>query len=57
MKQFLTKLFFIAFLTISISSFVLISADKPKSEVKDEINNVRFDTEMDNGFTDRESRN
>ena len=55
MKHLLPKLIFIVFLVLGISSFVFIKSNKQSSE-KEDIENVRFRAEMDNGFQDRESR-
>lgn len=55
MKQFLTKLVFVAILVIGISSFVVIKNTK-KSPKQNVVGNVRFNSEMDNGFEERESR-
>ena len=52
MKHLVTKLFFIAILVLGISSFVLLKTDKKVK--KDEVENIRFNAEMDNGFSDRE---
>ena len=53
MKHLATKLIFIVILLIGISSFVAInkSSTQPEKEVN---GNVRFDSEMDSGFIDRE---
>lgn len=55
MKHFFTKLVFVIFLVIGISSFVFLKSNKQEQETKD-LGNVRFNTEMDNGFSDREPR-
>ena len=54
MKHLFPKLIFIAILIFGISSFVMLKSDEIKKE-KDEMGNVRFNSEMDNGFEDRES--
>lgn len=53
MKHLFPKLIFILILVLGISSFVVLrNADTQQD--KDEIGNVRFNAEMDNGFQDRE---
>lgn len=53
MKHILQKLLFIVILIIGISSFVVLNKTQTQQE-KEDIGNVRFDAEMDSGFTDRE---
>lgn len=53
MKHLFPKLFFIVILVLGISSFVLMK-NTNNEQVKDEVGNTRFDSEMDNGFEDRE---
>ncbi len=53
MKHLFPKLIFIAFLVLGISSFVFMKNTRDKSN-KEEVGNVRFNSEMDNGFEDRE---
>ena len=53
MKHLFPKLIFIAFLVLGISSFVLLKNTKTKSD-KEEVGNIRFNAEMDNGFEERE---
>jgi hypothetical protein len=55
MKHLFPKLFFIIFLVLGISSFVLLKNADPKTE-KD-VGNARFNSELENGFADRESVN
>jgi hypothetical protein len=55
MKHLFPKLLFIIFLVIGISSFVFLKKTNTLQE-KEEIGNVRFNSEMENGFADRESR-
>ncbi len=55
MKHFFTKLVFIAILVLGISSFVVMKQTN-KSTKQDVVGNVRFNSEMDNGFEERESR-
>jgi len=55
MKHLFPKLIFIVILVLGISSFVVLKNTTTKPE-KDEIGNTRFNTEMDNGFADREAR-
>jgi len=54
MKHLFPKLLFIIFLVSGISSFVFLKNTDSKTE-KEEVGNVRFNSEMQNGFTDRES--
>lgn len=54
MKHLIPKLFFIAILVSGISSFVFLKKDNTELDKKD-VGNIRFNTEMDNGFEDRES--
>jgi hypothetical protein len=53
MKHLLSKLLIVVFLVLGISSFVAL---KSNGEHKSDENsgNVRFNSEMDNGFADRE---
>ena len=53
MKHILTKLFFVAILLLGISSFVALKNSPPKTERAD-MGNTRFNSEMDNGFAERE---
>jgi hypothetical protein len=55
MKHLFPKLLFIIFLVIGISSFVFLKKTNVPQE-KEDIGNVRFNSEMENGFADRESR-
>ncbi len=55
MKHLFPKLIFIVFLVLGISSFVFLKNNKKLSE-KEDVENVRFRAEMENGFQDRESR-
>ena len=55
MKHLITKLFFIAILVLGISSFVILKSNKVIPD-QDEIGNTRFNSEMDNGFEEREAR-
>jgi len=55
MKHLFPKLVFVIFLVIGISSFVFLKNNNQEQENKD-LGNVRFNTEMDNGFSDREPR-
>lgn len=54
MKHLFPKLIFIIFLVIGISSFVFLKKTNVPQE-KEDIGNVRFNSEMENGFADRES--
>ena len=55
MKHLFPKLIFIVILVLGISSFVMLkNTEKPKD--KEEIGNTRFNSEMDNGFEEREAR-
>jgi len=53
MKHLLPKLLIVVFLVLGISSFVLLKNNNTQ-EPKEDIGNVRFNKEMDNGFADRE---
>ncbi len=56
MKHLFPKILFIIFLLTGITSFVFLN--ETKKEVKAEnvdTGNVRFNSEMDNGFLERES--
>jgi hypothetical protein len=55
MKHLIPKLFFIAILVLGISSFVALKNSPPKTE-KADMGNTRFNSEMDNGFADRETQ-
>ncbi len=55
MKHLITKLVFVAILVLAISSFVAVKSTK-KSSNQEVVGNVRFNSEMDNGFEERESR-
>ena len=55
MKHFFTKLVFVAILVLGISSFVVLKNTK-NSTKQDVVGNVRFNSEMDNGFEEREAR-
>jgi hypothetical protein len=55
MKHLLPKLIFIAILVLGISSFVVLK-NTDVNKVKDELGNTRFNSEMDNGFEEREAR-
>ena len=52
MKHLVVKLFFVAILVLGISSFVMLK-NNDKIDNK-EVENIRFNAEMDNGFSDRE---
>jgi hypothetical protein len=56
MKYLFPKILFIIFLLTAITSFVFLNNPKetPKAEIED-VGNVRFNTEMENGFMERES--
>ncbi len=54
MKNLLPKLFFIIILVIGISSFVVLQKAETQVE-KEKTGNTRFNTEMENGFSDREA--
>ena len=54
MKLLITKLFFIAILILGISSFVVLKNKNVKQD-NDEMGNTRFNSEMDNGFEEREA--
>jgi len=53
MKHLLPKLLIVVFLVLGISSFVAFKGNSEQKSGKD-TGNVRFNTEMDNGFADRE---
>ena len=55
MKHLFPKLLFIIFLVLGFSSFVFLKKTKTYQE-KEEVGNVRFNSEMENGFADREAR-
>ncbi len=55
MKHFFTKLVFIAILLLGVSSFVVMKQTS-RSTKQDVVDNIRFNSEMDNGFEERESR-
>jgi hypothetical protein len=56
MKHLFPKILFIIFLLSGITSFVVLNDTPSTSEVqKEDIGNVRFNTEMENGFMERES--
>ncbi len=55
MKHLFTKLIFIVILVLGISSFVVLKNTKTDTN-KDEVGNIRFNAEMDNGFEERETR-
>ena len=55
MKHLFPKLFFIFFIIFGISSFVVLKNTNKKVE-KEEVGNIRFNAEMDNGFEERETR-
>lgn len=54
MKHLFPKLIFIAILVLGISSFVVLQNTNTNKD-KDEIGNTRFNSEMDNGFEERDS--
>ncbi len=53
MKHLLSKLFIVVFLVLGISSFIVLKGNSDQKSGEDS-GNVRFNTEMDNGFADRE---
>jgi len=53
MKHLLPKLLIVVFLVLGISSFVVLKGNSEHKSDQDS-GNVRFNTEMDNGFADRE---
>lgn len=53
MKNLIPKLFFIIILVIGISSFVFLK-NTDKQPEKESPGNTRFNSEMDNGFSERE---
>jgi len=55
MKHLFPKLIFIAILVLGISSFVVLKNTNHKTD-KDDVGNTRFNSEMDNGFEEREAR-
>lgn len=55
MKHLFPKLIFIVILVLGISSFVALKNTSAKPD-KDEVGNTRFNSEMDNGFEEREAR-
>lgn len=55
MKHLFPKLIFIIILILGISSFVVLKNTKTNTD-KDEVGNIRFNREMDNGFEERETR-
>ena len=54
MKYLFPKILFIIFLLTVITSFVFLN-DQQKTAEKEDVGNVRFNTEMENGFMERES--
>ena len=54
MKHLFPKLIFIAILVLGISSFVVLKNTNAKVD-QDEVGNTRFNSEMDNGFEEREA--
>lgn len=55
MKHLFPKLIFIIILILGISSFVVLKSTKSHKDI-DEVGNIRFNAEMDNGFEERETR-
>ena len=56
MKHLFPKILFIIFLLTGITSFVVLNdAQKPVKTEMEDAGNVRFNTEMENGFMERES--
>lgn len=56
MKHLFPKILFIIFLVSGITSFVFLKDTPEQVEAeKEDIGNVRFNTEMENGFLERES--
>ena len=53
MKQLFAKLFFIVILVLGISSFVVLKNTNSNTD-KENVGNTRFNSEMDNGFEERE---
>lgn len=53
MKHLLSKLLIVVFLVLGISSFVALKGNDDHKSGEDS-GNVRFSSEMDNGFADRE---
>lgn len=53
MKHLFPKLIFIAILVLGISSFVVLKNTGEKAD-QDAVGNTRFNSEMDNGFEERE---
>ena len=55
MKKIYTKLLIVVFLALGISSFVVLSNPKSQIDNNETVDNVRFNSEMDHGFSDREA--
>jgi hypothetical protein len=55
MKLPMLKLLFVIFLILGISSFVVLQKNEDR-KAKDEVGNVRYNSDMDNGFSEREAR-